>query len=229
MKFMQRAAASSPTTNGSTTPTDSSPQEPASKRQRLSNGSALGRRSNNSDLEAVQAAMAEEELRKNQANERRAAEVGEERWVLDVPKSIPTTSNGALQVVMVSMADIDALSDNDDDSDVDVVEGRRKYGPNIKNIQSESRDSSDDSDESEDEEYDPMGLNDLIKESKKAVAKESEDDVIKFKSISNAGTGDIKCHRCGERGHMIRNCPMLARDKRKAQERKRQGFNHSFT
>jgi hypothetical protein len=79
-------------------------------------------------MDAVRAALAEEELRKTQAYERRAAELGEERWVLDVPASVSSPRKGAaaVQIELVSMADIDALSDTEDEND-----GRRKFGPNV--------------------------------------------------------------------------------------------------
>ncbi|KAJ5563091.1 hypothetical protein N7461_001852 [Penicillium sp. DV-2018c] len=77
MKFMRRAAAS----KESQTP----PSEPAShtsKRPRLSTEAESPRAS---DMEAISAALAAEEEKRQQAVARAAAEAGETHWVLDVP------------------------------------------------------------------------------------------------------------------------------------------------
>jgi hypothetical protein len=103
---MQRAAASSPSSAPST------PEGPPSKRQRLSYGSNGSPATPSSDLRAVQAALAEEELKRNLAVERQAAEAGETRWVLSVRE--PERAVPALRVVQASFADIDAATAGDD-------------------------------------------------------------------------------------------------------------------
>ena len=80
LQFMQRAAGAA----GSKAPeTSSKLRDHPTKRVRLSNGSSASPRTSSSyDYEAVQAAMAAEELKRSQAIERQAAEAGETRWVL---------------------------------------------------------------------------------------------------------------------------------------------------
>jgi hypothetical protein len=125
---MQRAAASSP---GAPKSPASPSSEPSSKRQRLSNGTSKDRRST-SDMEAVRVAMAEEDSRKVLALERHAAEVGEERWVLDVAKSTPFNGGlAAMQIEVVGMSNENESSESDDEDGEDEVVGKKKYGPKV--------------------------------------------------------------------------------------------------
>jgi len=100
---MQRAAASS---------TPSTPEGPPSKRSRLSYGSNASPTTPSSDLRAVQAALAEEELKRNIAVERQAAEAGETRWMLSVRE--PERTAPKFRVVQASFADIDSISPRED-------------------------------------------------------------------------------------------------------------------
>lgn len=102
---MQRAAAASSPAN--------SPNQPPSKRQRMSNGTSTPRHST-SDVEAVQAALAEEERKLELANERHAAEVGETKWVLSVREPKMSSEEAGLDVTAAGFAEIDALEDVDD-------------------------------------------------------------------------------------------------------------------
>src|SRR5437867_11696875 len=71
---MQRAAAASQTTDDL--------QIPSPKRTKLSPSSSFPHVTPGSDLEAVKAALAAEEAKRDAAMERQAAEAGETRWVL---------------------------------------------------------------------------------------------------------------------------------------------------
>lgn len=77
---MQRAAASS-------SPAVEEPETPSPKRQRLSANNTP--ETPNSDLEAVQAALAAEEQKRQDAIARQAAEAGESNWVLNFSISDP--------------------------------------------------------------------------------------------------------------------------------------------
>lgn len=103
---MQRAANASPKS------TPSTPNSPPSKRQRLSYGSNASPATPSSDQRAIQAALAEEEMKRSAAVERQATEAGESRWMLSVhqPK-IPAPS---FRIVQASFAEIDSTNSDDD-------------------------------------------------------------------------------------------------------------------
>ncbi|KAI2472008.1 hypothetical protein F4781DRAFT_428777 [Annulohypoxylon bovei var. microspora] len=161
MKFMQRAAAS-PT---SSTPTTPKPDEQASKRRKVIHNPS---RSDNSksiaqiDQAAVQAAIAEEERKRQEALVQHAAELGDARWVLDIEdKAVASDSKiqTPLNVVQVGFAQIDSQIDPSDAVGLDDAESAdnshartmvRRYNMEnkkaIKDDESESNDSSSDSD-----------------------------------------------------------------------------------
>lgn len=106
---MRRAAAAKETQSPSS---DASPHN--SKRPRLSTEAESPR---TSDMDAIAAALAAEEEKRQQAVARAAAEAGETHWVLDVPAAPQST-----QQPMVLAAD---SLDADDDT---YSGGRRAYG-----------------------------------------------------------------------------------------------------
>jgi hypothetical protein len=104
---MQRAAASPSNTT------------PSSKRQRLANGRPNPRHSN-PDLDAMRAAVAAEDAKRQRALEEHAAEQGETRWRLSV-REVPRPAAGLLAVQPASFAELDApASDEDEDGDGDL-------------------------------------------------------------------------------------------------------------
>lgn len=120
---MQRAANSSPQS------TPSTPDGPPSKRQRLSYGSNASPATPSSDQRAIQAALAEEELKRSAAVERQAAEAGESRWMLSVKQ--PAIAAPAFRIVQASFADIDSTSSGDDHEEGEYEEspaGKRVAG-----------------------------------------------------------------------------------------------------
>lgn len=98
-QFMQRSAASAAAAQAAV---DDDPQTPSPKRARLSAPSSPA---NNADLQAVNAALAEEERKRAEAVARQAAEAGESEWVLDFqgPGGVP----GATQPVIVAADSLD--------------------------------------------------------------------------------------------------------------------------
>lgn len=109
-QFMQRAAASAAINESSQPPSDT----PSPKRSRTDQDQAP---TPQSDLDAISAALAEEENRRREAVSKQAAESGETEWVLDfdAPQHAP-----APRVVTADSLDAD-------DSNM-VYGGRQKYG-----------------------------------------------------------------------------------------------------
>jgi hypothetical protein len=132
MKFMQRAAASTPTT-----PPPSTPDEPSPKRRKKDSDSP-SRPSFDvnglADHRAIQAAVAEEEAKRQAALERAAAEAGDTRWVLSFEDQKASASPSlALRVVQTGYANLDAPSifrpeEEDMEEDKPVMIGRRSFG-----------------------------------------------------------------------------------------------------
>jgi hypothetical protein len=103
MKFMQRAAASSPIS----TP---SPNQPSPKRQRIGDSSPSSLDADSiADKHAVQAALAAEEAKRQIALERQAADAGDTRWVITFKSDPKTLVQGkeAIHVVQTGFAAID--------------------------------------------------------------------------------------------------------------------------
>jgi len=131
MKFMQRAAASSPII-----PT--SPDEPSPKRRRTDSNSSTPSKINVdslADRTAVQAALASEESKREAALEKQAAEAGDTRWVLSFEdqRLVAASSPLALRIVQAGFANIDSSQsevriEEDDLEDKPVMVGRRSFG-----------------------------------------------------------------------------------------------------
>lgn len=132
MKFMQRAAAS-----GSSPTTPKSEDEHSAKRRRTSAGKATPSTPITPlfDQRAVQAALEEEEQKRQAALERQAMELGDSRWVLDIQMPVSKTGTAAqapLNVVQVGFAQIDA-SDSPE-ANLGQVSGLKSFGPKAKNL-----------------------------------------------------------------------------------------------
>lgn len=129
MKFMQRAAAT-----GSSPTTPKSEDEHSAKRRRTSGKvSPTTPSAPLFDQKAVQAALEEEERKRQAALERQAIELGDSRWVLDV--QIPTSKSSVaaqtpLNIVQVGFAQIDS-SDTPEDT-TGQVSGTKSFGPKSK-------------------------------------------------------------------------------------------------
>ncbi|KAI0542304.1 hypothetical protein GGR58DRAFT_304039 [Xylaria digitata] len=161
MKFMQRAAASSPSSTPGTPPSN----DQSNKRRKVSHNTAPQQ---NVDAlvnqAAIQAAIAEEEKKVESALLKRAEELGDAHWVLDVPEqakghAAPTP----LKVIQVGFAQIDSSDGvgNETDSDEilhDSVPALRRFNMERekipKDLKSNSSESSSDSESESDSESD---------------------------------------------------------------------------
>lgn len=134
MKFMQRAAATSPTTANP-------PDEPSPKRRKKDSDSPSRPKVNVDELadqRAVQAAIAAEEAKRQAALERQGAEAGDTRWVLSFEdqKGSTKSPNLAIRVVQAGYAHLDVPGDSSAQpvkenapwEERPVMVGRRSYG-----------------------------------------------------------------------------------------------------
>ncbi|KAL4914457.1 hypothetical protein BDW62DRAFT_143923 [Aspergillus aurantiobrunneus] len=121
MKFMQRAAASAATKESSQPASNSESKDSTPKKRRVSAGPERSPAGPSSDLEAISAALAEEEERRKDAISRQAAEAGETEWVLDFGGA-DTVDQYAQQPLVLADSSLDA-----DDDDMDYG-GRQLYG-----------------------------------------------------------------------------------------------------
>ncbi|OQD60184.1 hypothetical protein PENPOL_c026G10600 [Penicillium polonicum] len=187
MKFMRRAAAAKETQSPSS---DASPHN--SKRPRLSTEAESP---NTSDMDAIAAALAAEEEKRQQAVARAAAEAGETHWVLDVP-AIPQST----QQPMVLAAD---SLDADDDT---YSGGRRAFGnfkrkerkPQTTSQKEGNDDDEDDYDEDEDiinpsnpQEVSKMMEKARLKAEAKTRANTRQTKLSELTSISGSGRGSL--------------------------------------
>lgn len=126
MKFMQRGVASAGSSPATTPQTDN---EGSAKRRKTSHKSTPVESKPLYDEKAVQAALEEEEKKREAAIERRAAELGDEHWVLrdEQLSSRNTKHRGALNIVQVGFAQIDSGALSGDDDRVTGLKGRLQF------------------------------------------------------------------------------------------------------
>lgn len=120
MKFMQRAAAAS---LQSTPDTPTSSDTHSSKRRRIEDNSVSGQRQARSyvvDQKAAQAALDEEERKRQVAVAKVAEQLGDGHWILDVAKLPQPRSQAVtpLKVVQVGYSQIDKAEGPDESSAV---------------------------------------------------------------------------------------------------------------
>ncbi|KAJ5948023.1 hypothetical protein N7466_001038 [Penicillium verhagenii] len=114
MKFMQRAAASAASKEAQSPGADDSARTPKRQRKSMEYQSPS---TPQSDLDAIAAALAAEEQKRQEVIARQAAEAGETQWVLDIPAAAPA----APQSFVMATESIDA------DDDINLG-GRRPFG-----------------------------------------------------------------------------------------------------
>ncbi|KAI0527776.1 hypothetical protein F5B22DRAFT_3609 [Xylaria bambusicola] len=153
MKFMQRAAASSPASTPSTPPS----QDESNKRRKVAHNDTPPQNVDTLvNQAAIRAAIAEEEKKVESAIIKRAEELGDARWVLDIPsqkKGHPAPA--PLKVVQVGFADIDSFDATENDVDeantsYDSVPALRRYNMDKKKILKKSHNHSSDSSDGSD-------------------------------------------------------------------------------
>ena len=139
MKFMQRAANSSPSM-----PSPSTTDEPSPKRRRTGSDASPSRFNVDSlaDQAAVEKALASEEAKRQAALERQAAEAGDTRWVLSFEdQQHPSDSSAlALRIVQTGFANLDTSTSQigyggDELEDELVMVGRRSFGKFNKSLE----------------------------------------------------------------------------------------------
>ena len=238
MKFMQRASAT-----GGASPGD----EPPTKRSRLSRYSASSVPSPRTDSQAVKAALAEEEQKREAALEREAYDRGETKWYLSFHAPQQSAAKAPLQIVSAGFSVLDPggpieepSSDKGEEVEgLGVLEttGRKSFGKFKKTERKERNDnktppeSASGSDSGHEEDDDPNGVKALINQGRKKASekvrgegrakqqfhtpeaherRKKEINLNRLQSISGGGTSmkdrNITCHRCGEKGHVSRNC-----------------------
>lgn len=137
MKFMQRAAASTPSSTPSTPPSN----DQSNKRRKVSH---IATPQENVDTlvnyAAIQAAIAEEEKKVESALLKRAEELGDAHWVLHVPPQAKGhTAQAPLNVIQVGFAQIDSFDNPGNESDPagashDSVPALRRYNMDKKKV-----------------------------------------------------------------------------------------------
>ncbi|KAI9827722.1 MAG: hypothetical protein M1832_004211 [Thelocarpon impressellum] len=189
MKFMQRAAASSPTA------TPSTPEQSSPKRRKTSGHSTPDAPA--SELQAIQAVLAEEEAKRLKAVERQGAEAGESRWVLSFKdSSLHGDGRGPsrrLQVVDAGYATIDEATRSSVQGDPDgnprtANVGRRTFGRLQRSAEASEKQEEDSSpsasdhgspafeDGDEEDDDDPSGARALIRASRAAATERARAD-----------------------------------------------------
>lgn len=116
---MQRAAASTPPSTPQ--PQPRTPDSPPSKRQKLS-VPPTSIATPPSDLQLTQAALTEEEEKRQKAIERLAEEAGETKWVLSTVNGEEGNGTGGLRVTKAGYSDIEQEAWRP------AVVGRRSFG-----------------------------------------------------------------------------------------------------
>ncbi|KAL4956510.1 hypothetical protein BDW69DRAFT_81696 [Aspergillus filifer] len=138
MKFMQRAAASAATKENSQ-PASAGESRDSTPQKRRKSGLDDTPATPTSDLEAISAALAEEEEKRRDAIARQAAEAGETEWVLDFGGA-DAVSQYAPQPVVLADTSLDA-----DDDEMDFG-GRQVYGNFKKKNKKQSSEGAEDED-----------------------------------------------------------------------------------
>ncbi len=126
---MQRAAASSPSSRPET------PEEHPAKRQKLADH--MPRSNSSSDLKAVQAALAADELKRQEALDRQAVEAGDTKWILNFTEAPNYTSASELTIISAGYNAVDSrrlpIADSDEVQQENYfsslpVTGRKTFG-----------------------------------------------------------------------------------------------------
>lgn len=162
MKFMQRAAAASPSSPSSSAPNTPLPNDQSSKRRKVAHDAAPQQNVETLvNQAAIQAAIAEEEKKVERALLKRAEELGDARWVLDISEQAKgRTAQPPLNVIQVGFAQIDSSDaagnePGSPDMPRDTVPAFRRYNMDKKkNTTKKSQDTSSEASSSSESESD---------------------------------------------------------------------------
>ncbi|KAJ4421268.1 hypothetical protein N0V85_000253 [Neurospora sp. IMI 360204] len=168
MKFMQRAAATAATASPTDKPsTPKTEDEGPSKRRKHSHASKTSTPNPEADQalfdqKAIQAALEEEEKKRQAAIEKRAAELGDSHWVLPGASVAPKAgARPVLNVVQVGFAQIDYSGNASDDDDapaaVPTTARFRQFNMKKKKEEKKKEDGDDDDDDESDSDSDSSG------------------------------------------------------------------------
>ncbi|KAJ5321827.1 uncharacterized protein N7506_010957 [Penicillium brevicompactum] len=175
MKFMRRAAASKDAASKDSQSTSDS-SKPHSKRPRLSTDAESACAS---EMDAITAALAAEEEKRQKAVARAAEEAGETHWVLDMP----STPQYKPQPLVLAADSLDADDDNHSG-------GRQTFG-NFKRKEKPRPAPSTEVDENGDEWMEDPNTGDLVKVSKAQKQKQAEIKLSQLTSISGSGRASL--------------------------------------
>ncbi|KAK4696110.1 hypothetical protein P7C71_g1747, partial [Lecanoromycetidae sp. Uapishka_2] len=193
MKFMQRAAASSPPTSPQSQ--NQTPNAPPSKRQKTQAPTSTA--TPTSDLQLIQAALDDEEEKREKVIERLAEEAGETKWVLSI-------ANGEASEVQprfcVSTA---GYSDLDQEESRPATVGRKSFGKFNRELErpptadsetsSSSEEGSENSEGGEDEGSDDLaGTRELIRVSKEEAKQHADAERRALKARRKAERAETK-------------------------------------
>ncbi|KAF5860593.1 hypothetical protein ETB97_001367 [Aspergillus alliaceus] len=185
---MQRSAATAAAKESSQQPSAGDSNTSTSKRPRVAPGehsqSPAGTPSN--DLEAISAALAEEEEKRREAILRQAAESGETEWVLNFSQE-----NAVNQYAPPPFIVADDSLDADNDEDL-AYGGRQAYGNFKRKKNTVKRDAGgNEPDASEDEAEDGDDVDSMINKAKAASKQHSKVKLSQLTSISGGRQGAV--------------------------------------
>ncbi|KAI3336406.1 hypothetical protein HD806DRAFT_4799 [Xylariaceae sp. AK1471] len=159
MKFMQRAAASTP--SPSSTPITPSSNDQSNKRRKVSHSNTPQQNVDTLvNQAAIQAAIAEEEKKVESALLKRAEELGDARWVLEVPDQVKShTAQTPLNIIQVGFGQIDSFDSTGNDTESaypshDSIPALRRYNMDKKKASKKPPNTNNDSSSSSDSESD---------------------------------------------------------------------------
>lgn len=179
MKFMQRAAASTPPSTPQSQPR--TPDTPPSKRQKVS-AAPSSTATPPSDLQLMQTALTEEEEKTEKTIERLAEEAGETKWVLSTVNGEEGNGVGGLRVAKAG------YSETDQEAWRPAMVGRRSFGKFNRELEKRQYGVADESSSSSDKDFeaseeedgeesdDPAGTRELLRASQEEATRRANDE-----------------------------------------------------
>lgn len=166
---------------------------------------------------AIEAAIAAEDLKRQQALDWQAAQAGETKWVLSFQREPISNAPASMQVVSTGYTLLDA-GDAGGDGEEEMpwrsspVSGRRSYGKPKAGFEARSkRGASPSSDISSVS----SGADEDVDEEKSGVKATKRQREVRLKGLASISVGggntfgskDMECFNCGVKGHAKKDCP----------------------